>query len=78
MKISYTIFNLQSEHEYMVEMDMFNVQRAITPRVGKPELRFCTSSHDALHLCEVLWKYLEWYQLWGGHMVHVEMAMFKR
>ena len=28
---------------------------------------FCTSSHSALHLCEVWWKYLWWYQLWSGH-----------
>ena len=34
---------------------MFNVQRAITPKIGKPELVyvFCTSSHSALYLCEV-------------------------
>ena len=39
----------------MVEMAMFNVQRAITPKVGKPEMVhvFCTSSNDALHCCEV-------------------------
>ena len=37
MKISQTVFNLQSGHEYMVEMAKFNVQRAITPKVGKPE-----------------------------------------
>ena len=30
----------------MVEMAMFNVQRAITPKVGKPELRF---------MCSALW-----------------------
>ena len=101
----------------MVEMAMFNVQRAITPKVGKPELwfmcsacclivlyicvkfnenisdtfqlraqtgvhdrngyvqssrgnnfksrqtrvtvhKFCISPHSALHLCEVLLKYL--------------------
>ena len=40
VKISGKIFNLQSGHKYMVEMAMFNVQRAITPKVGKPELRF--------------------------------------
>ena len=38
MKISQTVFNLQSGHEYMVEMAVFNVQRAITPKLGKPEL----------------------------------------
>ena len=36
--ISRTVFNLQSGHEYMVEMAMFNVQRAITPKVGKAKL----------------------------------------
>ena len=30
-----TVFNLQSGHKYIVEMAMFNVQRAITPKVGK-------------------------------------------
>ena len=34
MKISQTVFNLQSGHEYMMEMAMFNVQRVITPKVG--------------------------------------------
>ena len=53
----------------MVEMDIFNVQRAITPKVSKPDTVhvFCISSHSALHLCEVLWKYFWWYQLWRGH-----------
>ena len=46
MKISETIFNLQSGHEYMVEIVTFNVQRAITLKVGKPELRFmCSARH---------------------------------
>ena len=38
IKIFGMVFNLQSWHKYMVEMAMFNVQRAITPKVGKPEL----------------------------------------
>ena len=42
--ISRKVFNLQSGHEYMVEMTMFNVQRAITPKVGKPELWFICSA----------------------------------
>ena len=42
--ISQTVFNLQSGHKYMVEMAMFNVQRAITPKAGKPELRFMCSA----------------------------------
>ena len=29
----------------MTEMAMFNVQRVITPKVGKPELRFMCSAH---------------------------------
>ena len=34
----------------MVEMAMFNVQRAITPRVGKPELRFICSARCLMML----------------------------
>ena len=37
MKITQIIFNLHSGHKYMVEMAIVNVQRAITPKVGKPE-----------------------------------------
>ena len=121
MKMSQTVFSLQSGHEYMVEMVMLNVQRIITPKVGNPEPRlmcsahclivlnicvkfgenvmnsigvmertrvhgrngyvqcskgnnsisrqariivhvFCTLSHGVLHWCEVLRKYLKWYQ----------------
>ena len=53
MKISRTVFNLQYEPEHMVEIAMFNVQRAITPRVGKPELRFMCSAHCliVLYIC---------------------------
>ena len=35
---------LQSGHEYVVEMVIFNVQRAITPKVGNPQLRFLRSA----------------------------------
>ena len=37
----------------MVEMAMFNVQRAMTPKVGKSELRFmCSSCHlILLYIC---------------------------
>ena len=38
MKISQTVFNLKSGHEYRVEVAIFNIQRAITPKVGKSEL----------------------------------------
>ena len=36
---------------YMVEMAMFNVQRAITPKVGKPELWFMCSACCFIVLC---------------------------
>ena len=29
----------------MVKMTMFNVQRVVTPKVGKPELQFMCSAH---------------------------------
>ena len=37
----------------MIEMAMFNVQRAIIPKVGKPELRFMNSAHRfiVLYIC---------------------------
>ena len=62
MKISQTVFNLQSRHKYMVEMAMFNVQRAVSPKVGKNRVRvhkFCLSSHQALNLWKVSLEYLK-------------------
>ena len=44
MKISLKDFNLQSGHKYMLKIAMFNVQRAITPNVGKSELLFLCSA----------------------------------
>ena len=38
------VFNLHSGHEFIVEMAMFNVQRAITPKVSKPALRYMCSA----------------------------------
>ena len=35
---------------YTVEMAMFNVQRVITPKVGKPELRFMCYAHRLMVL----------------------------
>ena len=35
---------------YMVEMAMFNVKRAITPKVDKPELRFMCSARRLMVL----------------------------
>ena len=115
-------------NKYITGIIIFKVQRAITPKVGKPELWllnsapclmtlyicvkfcqniwngfqlteqiwehgrngyvqcskdtsnskcrqtrvsvnvFCMLSHNALHLCEVLWKYFKLYiLLWSGH-----------
>ena len=42
--MSQTVLMLQSGHEYVVEMAFFNVQRAITPEVCNPELRFLCSA----------------------------------
>ena len=44
MEISQTVFNLQSGHEYMVEMAVCNVQKEITPKVDKSELWFICSA----------------------------------
>ena len=53
IKISGTVFNIHSGHKYMVEMAMFNVQRAMTPKAGKPVLRFMCSAHCliVLYIC---------------------------
>ena len=53
MKISRKVFNLQSGHKYMVEMAMFNVQKAINLKVGKAELRFISFVHRliVLYIC---------------------------
>ena len=53
VKIPRTVFNLQSGHEYIVEMTIYNVQRAIAPNTRVTAHVFCTSSYSALHLCEV-------------------------
>ena len=45
-EVSWIYHELWSGHEYMVEMAMFNVQRTITPKVGKPELWFMCSAHS--------------------------------
>ena len=50
MKISQTVFSLQSGQKYMAEMAMLNVQRAITPKVGKAELRFMSSACRLMEL----------------------------
>ena len=42
-KISRNVFNLQSRHEYMIEMAMFNVSKGNNSK-SKPELRFMCSA----------------------------------
>ena len=37
MKISQTVFKLVG-HKYMMEITIYNVQRAVTPKVDKQEL----------------------------------------
>ena len=79
--ISQTVFNLQSRHKYMVKMAMFNVQRTITPKVGKPELRFMCSA-SCLLVFYICVKYREnildgirvmgWTQ-WDGSALDLEM-----
>ena len=50
MKISRTVFNLQSGYRYMVEMAIFNVQRKISPKGGKSELQFMRSTRRLMQL----------------------------
>ena len=80
MKISQMVFNLQSGHEYMVEMAMFNVQRAITPKVGKPVLRFMCSEH-CLMVLYIRVKFREnikhCIRVMDGHEYMVEMKFLK-
>ena len=49
-KVSQTVFTLQNGHKYMVEIAMFNVQRAITPKVSRLELRFMSSARRLIKL----------------------------
>ena len=53
MKTSQSVFNLKGGHEYMVEMVMLNVKRAITPKVGMPALWFICSARYlmVLYIC---------------------------
>ena len=74
------VFSLQSRQENMVEMAMFNVQRAVTPKVGKPELGFMFSANCLI----VLYIYVMFrenisnsFQLTEQTQVHGRMAMFK-
>ena len=78
MKISQMVFNSQSRHQYMVEMAIFNVQRAIPPKVGNPEIWFvfCTLSHGAVHLLNFHENTSNGINLQSGHEYMVETAIF--
>ena len=62
----------------MLEMAMFNVQRAITPKVGKTELWFICSARrlKALYVCVKFCEKIMNVELWSGHEYMVEMTMF--
>ena len=45
MKISRTVLKLPSGYEYMTGITIYTVQKAITPKVGKPHLWFLFSTH---------------------------------
>ena len=82
IKISGTVFKLylQSRHKYMIEMAMFNVQRAITPNKGKPELLFISSACclEVLYICVKFPENISGtvFNLQSRHEYMVEMAMF--
>ena len=69
------IVNALSGHGYMVEMAIFNVQRAITPKAGNPELCFMSSALLYIHV-----KFHEnisnCFQLTEQNGYMVEMAIF--
>ena len=79
MKISQTVFNLQSWYMYMVEMAMFNVQRTMTPKVGN-------QSYDSWNLLIVFWSFkFVWsfikisetfLNLQSRHQYMIQMAIF--
>ena len=67
MVISQMVSNILNGHKYMVEMAMFNVQRAITPKVGKPKLSFICSATCLIvfSICEKFCKNIEQTQVHG-------------
>ena len=43
-------FSTYSGHKHMVEMALFNVQKEISQKVGKSELRFMSSARRIIEL----------------------------
>ena len=57
-QISETVSNLQSWHEYMVAIAIFNIFKGCNSKSRLTRARvlvFCTSSYGALHLWEISW-----------------------
>ena len=80
IKICGTVFNLQSGYEYLVEMAMFNVQRAINPKVGKPEVRimYFARCHIVFYICMKLREnILNGFQLTERTRVHGRNGYFQ-
>ena len=80
IKISGRAFNLQSGQEYIVEMAILNiyyVQRALTPKVGKPELLFLGSACCLMVLYIFYNNISKVFNLQSRHEYITEMAMFK-
>ena len=79
MKISQTVLKLQSGHKYLVEMPMFNVQRALTLKVGQAELWFMSSALYVVEL-KIVWSFIKISgrvaNLESGHKYIVEKAIF--
>ena len=79
MKISHTVLMLESGHEYVVEMAIFNVQRAISPKVCNPELWVLRSAH-LLMVLNISVKFhqniLNGLKLLSGHKYVVKIAIF--
>ena len=66
--VSLTVFNWQSGQEYLVEMTMFNVQRAISKsrQIRATAHMFCIASYNVLYLREASLKYQKRYQSYGA------------
>ena len=76
------VFNLQRRHEYLVEMAMFNVQRAIIPKVDKQELRFMCSArclimfYICMNLCIFDLLYNRVFNCFKQHVYYVSINSF--
>ena len=64
----------------MAILNIYYVQRALTPKVGKPELLFLGSACClmVLYTCEKFYNNIsKVFNLQSGHEYIIEMAMFK-